>query len=182
MFRSCLVFTLFVLTSTVVAQETGDFPKPAAEHEFLKKFVGEWTTQSSCKVAPGADPIEGTGKINSRMLGEFWVVNDMESSVGGTTFTAIHTVGYDKKSGKYVATWIDSMSDFMWKYDGTVKGNTLVFEAEGPNYMVPGAMMKYRDTYEFLADDEMRLKSEAFDDGKWSTFMSGTANRKSSVE
>lgn len=182
MFRNCFVFALFVFSNTMVAQDAGDFPKPVPEHEFLKKFVGEWTTQSSCTVAPGADPIKGTGKMKARMLGGFWVVNEMESSVGGTTFTAIHTVGYDKESKRYVATWIDSLNDFMWKYDGQVTGNKLVFEAEGPNYMVPGATMKFRDTYEFFADGKMRLKSESFADGKWSRFMSGTATRQSAIK
>lgn len=180
MFKTLAATVLFLLSTSLLAQEAGDFPQPATEHEFLKKFVGSWVTKSSCTMAPGTAPIPCVGKISSKMMGDFWVLNEMESSIAGTSFTAMHTVGYDKTQKKYVATWIDSLNDFMWKYDGTVTGNTMVFEAEGPNGTKPGEMMKFRDTYEFVADGKIRLKSEAYDKGKWTAFMTGTATRTAS--
>lgn len=178
MFRSLAVTFLCLLSTNAVAQAANDFPEPATEHQFLKKFVGSWVTESMCTMAPGTQPIKCTGKINSRMLGEFWVLSEMESSIAGTRFTAMHTVGYDKAKKKYVATWVDSLNDFMWKYDGTATGNKLVFEADGPGYANSGEIMKFRDTYDFVADGKIRLKSEAFDKGKWTAFMMGTATRQ----
>lgn len=179
MLKNCFLLGLAFFSTPVVGQDAGDFLKPAKQHELLRKFVGEWTTQSSCTMTPGADPIPSTGTIKARLLGEFWLINEMESSIAGTSFKAIQTVGYDNENKKYVATWIDSLNDYMWKYNGEATGNKLVFEAEGPSYLVPGESMRFRDTYEFAGEDKIRLKSEAFNNGKWSTFMSGTATRKS---
>lgn len=178
MLKLVITTVLALFVTAAIADEANEFPKPATEHELLKKFAGSWVTDSMCTMAPGTPPIKCTGKINSKMLGEFWVLNEMQSEVAGIRFTAMHTVGYDKAKKKYVATWIDSLNDFMWKYDGTVTGNKLVFEAEGPNAAKPGEMMKFRDTYAFVSDGKIQLKSEAFDKGKWTAFMTGTATRQ----
>ncbi|MEP3482749.1 MAG: DUF1579 domain-containing protein [Fuerstiella sp.] len=188
MSKSLVVILLSLLSANTVAQDTvvqdaiaqdaAEISDPAIGHQFLKMFVGSWVAESKCTMAPGAEPIDCQSKIQGKMLGEFWVQNTMESSIGGTRFTAVHTVGYDAAKKKYVATWIDSTSDLMWKYDGTLTGNKLVFEAEGPDFMNPGLTKKFRDTYDFAADGKLRLKSESFGNGKWTAFMTGTATRQ----
>lgn len=178
MLKHLFATVLILLCATSVAEEADALPEPAAEHALLKKFAGVWVTNSMCTMAPGTPPVKCSGKITSKMLGEFWVLNQMESEVAGMSFQAMHTVGYDKAKKKYVATWVDSLNDFMWKYDGTMTGNKLVFEAEGPDASKPGELMKFRDTYAFVSDGKIQLKSEVFDKGKWTAFMTGTATRQ----
>lgn len=177
------IVSLFVLCSTsfLSAQELPSFPKPTKEHEFLKKFVGEWTTTAESAEAPGQPAMKCTGKINARMLGGFWVICESEMSPMGMQVNAVQTIGYDGKSKKYVGTWVDSMMNHMWKYEGTVDktGKILTLEAEGPNFFQQGKTAKFRDIYEFKSDDEIFTKSQMQgENGEWITFMTGTAKRK----
>jgi hypothetical protein len=124
------------------------------------------------------------------MLGEFWVVSEYRGDwvvsenrgeTGGTSMTAIQTIGYDPEKKKYVGTWVDSMTTFIWKYEGTVdeSGKTLTLEAEGPNFMAAGKLAKFRDAYEFKSKDHIvATSSMQGEDGKWVTFMTGNLRRK----
>lgn len=115
------------------------------------------------------------------MLGGFWVVSQMESEMMGEKMHAIQTVGYDPEKGKYVGTWVDSMINHMWKYEGSVDktGKVLTLEAEGPSFTKPGEKSPYRDVYEFVSKDEIKVSSQVeMEPGKWTTFMTGEIKRK----
>jgi len=162
------------------AQDQPEFPGPEKEHQWLKKFVGDWSTSSKAVMAPDAAPMECTGTIQSRMLGEFWVVNDMQSAVQGDPMRGVQTIGFDPAKKKYVGTWVDSMTSHMWIYEGTVDkaGKKITLEADGPNFMADGKMTKFRDAYEFKTPDHIIITSSMLgEDGKWITFMSGDAKR-----
>ena len=173
----CVVIVCFC-SHAVLAQEAPEFPGPEKEHEFLKKFVGDWTTTSEATMAPGQEPMKCTGKITGKMLGGLWVVNETKMTVMGEEMNALQTVGFDPAKKQYVGTWVDSALNHMWHYTGTVEGKTLTLNAEGPNFMAGGKMTKFRDIYEFVSEDEMKVSSQMQgDDGKWITFMSGASKR-----
>jgi hypothetical protein len=167
-----------VAASFVAAQE---FPTPEKEHGWLAQFAGEWTTEQKASMGPGQPEMECEGTISAKMLGEFWVVSQFNSNMMGIQISAIQTIGYDPAAKKYVGTWVDSMTDHMWKYEGTVDaaGKKLTLEAEGPNFMQAGKTAKFRDAYEFKGADAIVISSSMQgEDGKWLTFMTGTARRK----
>ena len=178
----CLTLLLcFCFVSIVSAQL--EFPTPTDEHKWLKKFVGTWEVASKAKMGEDLPAMESTATMKSEMLGEFWLVNTMDGNVGGMTFRGIQTIGFDAKKKKYVGTWVDSVNNYLWHYEGTVddSGKKIVLEAEGPNMMDPGKMSKYRDAYEFKGDDVMIATSSIQgEDGKWTTFNTGEAKRKAS--
>ena len=94
--------------------------------------------------------------------------------------TAIQTIGFDTKSGKYKGTWIDSMLGHMWHYTGTVSedGNKLVLEAEGPNFMTGKGTALFRDAYEFKSNDHIVAASYIKDDnGEWIQYITGHSHR-----
>ncbi len=174
-------FVILFAASILVAQEVPKMPAPQKEHEWLRQFVGEWESASEASMGPGQPAMKCEGTINSRALGGFWVVSELKSEMMGIPITAVQTIGYDPQSKKYVGTWVDSMMDHMWTYQGTVDktGKILTLEAEGPNLMQAGKLAKYRDVYEFKTQDHMVLSSSMQDeDGKWVTFMTGNARRK----
>jgi len=182
--KAACVSSLFVVlfsTSMLFAQATPELPKPQKEHEWLKQFEGEWESLSEATAVPGQEPMKCKGTMSSKMLGAFWVVSDVKGDMMGVQVNAIQTIGYDPQAKKYVGTWVDSMMNYLWKYEGTVdkSGKILTLEAEGPNMMVAGKLSKYRDVYEFKSKDEIATKSEMLgDDGKWVNFMKGTVKRK----
>jgi hypothetical protein len=166
---------------SLIAQEPAQFPGPEKEHQWLHQFVGSWVTESKGTMGPDQPPIETTGTLTSKMLGEFWVVNQMVGDFMGTQMNGIQTIGYDATKKKYIGTWVDSMAGHMWVYEGTVDetGKILTLEADGPNFMDAGKTTKFQDIYEFKSADEMVMTSKMLGtDGKWVTFMTGTAKRK----
>ena len=156
-------------------------PKPAApqkEHEWLKLLEGTWEVESEGGAEPGKPPVKCTGTITSRSLGGLWLVSEMKGSVGGVPVTGIMTVGYDAQKKKYVGTWVCSMCDLMFKYEGTVSGRALTLETEGPN-PATGKTAKMRDVIELKDHDTQVMTSSVLgDDGKWVPFMTMTGKRK----
>jgi hypothetical protein len=163
------------------AQEMPQMPGPEKEHEWLKQFVGEWDIVNKSIAGFGQPAMETKGDLNSRMLGDFWVINEMNVEMMGSAMKGIQTIGYNTDKKKYVGTWVDSMMNHMWKYEGSVDetGKKLTLEAEGPDFSVPGKMTLYRDAYEFQsADHIIATSSMQNDDGTWTVFMDGTMTRK----
>ena len=163
------------------AQDPPQFPGPEKEHEWLQRFEGEWTTEAKASMGPDLPPVECQGTISSRMIGGRWIINEMHGEAMGTPMTGVQTIGYDPQRKKYVGTWIDSMTNHLWHYEGTVDadGKTLTLEADGPNMMAEGKTTKFRDSYEFQSPDTIITTSSMLgEDGQWITFMTGKSTRK----
>jgi len=179
--RMVAVTMAALITGTWVGAQPPEMPKPQKEHEWLKQFVGEWDSEAEAPAMAGQPAMKCKGTMNTRMLGGFWMVSDIKGDMMGTPIQAIHTVGYDPQTKKYIGTWVDSVMNHMWKYQGTVDatGKILTLEAEGPNMVKPGAMAKYRDVYEFKSKDQIAMSSQMLgDDGKWTQFMMSNIQRK----
>ncbi len=169
-----------LIANCVVAQETFAMPEPTKEHQILSRFVGEWSTKVEANMGPEQPPMECSGTLSSRMLGGFWVLNEMKGDMQGVPMNSMQTIGYDESKKKYVGTWVDSVSAFMWKYQGTLDkaGKVLTLEAEGPNFTDPTQLTKFQDIYEFASEDEIKMMSKMLGaDGKWVSFMKGTFTR-----
>jgi hypothetical protein len=156
--------------------------EPQKEHQWLQKLVGEWTMEGECNMGPDQPASKHTGTEKVRSLGGLWTVGEGEGEMpGGGTATMIMTLGYDTIKKRYVGTWIGSMMAYLWVYDGELdaSGRVLTLNAEGPNMMAPGQMMKYRDVIEFKSDDHRVLTSHALgEDGQWHQFMTAHYRRK----
>jgi hypothetical protein len=167
--------------SLAVAQETPQTPPPTKEHEWLKQFLGEWESEAESVAVPGMPAMKCTGAMKTRALGGYWIISDVTTEMMGTKVEAVQTIGYDPEKKKYVGTWVDSMFNHMWKYEGSVDetGKILTLEAEGPNFFGGGGTAMYRDVYEFKSKDHVLASSQMQGaDGKWITFMTGNARRK----
>lgn len=175
---ACLA-SILLSSISAVAQDPPVAAEPSPEHLWLKKFEGKWKTSGKTSDEdPNAPVMAGT--IESELIGKFWAVNKMTVKFGDFEMQGRQTLGYDKEKEAYVGTWIDSSSDFIWRYEGTVDkgGKLLTLQAEGPDMAQPGKMALYRDCYEFVSPDEMKLISSVKGpDGKWVDFMVGTAKR-----
>jgi Protein of unknown function (DUF1579) len=157
-----------------------DAPKPHQGHEFLKQLEGEWTSECEAVMEPGKPPSKWTGTESTRSLGGFWAVSEMKGDAMGVPMTGLMTVGYDPAKKKYVGTWVCSMCDTLFHYEGTLDtaGKVLTLNTEGPN-PATGKTVKMRDVIEIKDKNTRVLTSEMLgEDGKWTKFMSITATRK----
>jgi hypothetical protein len=156
--------------------------EPQKEHQWLQKFVGEWTFEGEATMAPGKPPETFKGTETVRSIAGIWIVGEGQGDMpGGGHATTILTLGYDPQRKRYVGTFLASMMTHLWLYDGWLDpaGRVLTLDTEGPNCAAEGKMAKFRDIVEFKADDHRVLKSEMLgDDGKWLGIMTAHYRRK----
>lgn len=159
-----------------------EFEPPTPAHKWLNQLVGEWKTESTAQ-SPDGETFKCEGTATATSLGGFWVIITIDNQMDGTTMRGVMTVGYNPKSKKYIGTWVDSMTSYLWKYEGTrdESGKILPLEAAGPNMLVPDSdkLLKYRDTIEIKSPDHFVLVgSVEAEPGNWVTFMKMNFKRK----
>jgi hypothetical protein len=157
-------------------------PEPQKEHRWLHKLVGEWSYESDTPAEEGKPPTKLTGRETVRSLGGLWVLCEGEGDIpGGGSAQTLMTLGYDPKRGRYVGSWVASVTNYQWVYEGELDADerVLTLNAEGPSMSGDGSMAKYRDVITFESDDHRTLT--AFlqdDDGQWQQFMIGHYRRR----
>lgn len=156
-------------------------PNPSSEHEWLKQFVGKWTYEMHCDMGPDQPVFHGTGTDVGRMLGELWVVSEMEGNVPGhETMTAVACIGYDLRKQKFIGTWCGSPMDYMFVYEGSLDADrrVLTLDTSGPSFVEEGAIADFQDIYAFNADGTRTLTSRMkMPDGSWFEMMKSVAQR-----
>jgi hypothetical protein len=174
-----LATVVAVLAGGAAAQDAAKVPAPQKEHGWLKQLEGDWETESEVVLEPGKPPAKIKGTENVRSLGGFWTVAEMKSDLFGTPATGVMTVGYDAKKKKYVGTFVSSMSDLLYHYEGTADGNVLTLQTQGPSPTDPDKLVKMKDVIEVKSKDLRVLTSYALgDNGKWVPFVTMTCRRK----
>lgn len=148
---------------------------PVAQHEWLKKFIGEWTYSGSCEMGPGQHfPFKGTE--SAREVGPFWILAEASSTTpDGQPATMILTIGFDPKQDSFVGSWIGSMMEQLWTYTGYLDdaATTLTLESEGACPGVPdGKTRKFRDVHRFITEDHREFIASMQDEqGQWIEMM-----------
>ncbi|MEK1862459.1 MAG: DUF1579 family protein, partial [Rhizobium leguminosarum] len=92
------------------------------EHSFLERLIGDWTV-----TAPDMSGGETWTETVRSLHGIWFVAEGTGRMPDGKEATSILTLGYNATKGKYVGSWIGSMMDYMWVYEGEVdaSGNVL---------------------------------------------------------
>jgi hypothetical protein len=80
-------------------QETTMKTKPQKEHQWLQRFIGEWTME------PSQPPSRFTGTESVRSLGDLWFLAEGQGEMSRCgTATTLLTLGYDSQKQRYVGT------------------------------------------------------------------------------
>lgn len=151
------------------------------EHAWLQKLVGDWEAEMDCVMGPGQPPIKSKGVESVRSIGGLWTMGEGKGDApDGTPVMSMMTLGYDPQKKRFVGSFIASMMTHMWIYEGTLQGDTLTLDTEGPVFGgEPGKMAKYQDVISFKSGDHRTLASRILgEDGKWTEFMSAHYRRK----
>ncbi len=155
--------------------------QPQREHEWLQQLVGAWAFEAEAMMAPGEPPLTLRGSETVRTLGGLWVLCEGQGEMpGGDIGHTLMTLGYDPQRQRYVGTFVGSMMDFLWLYEGQVDGSgrQLALDAEGPSFSGDGQMARYQDRIEFLDQDHRTLSSGLIGpDGTWERFMTAHYRR-----
>lgn len=105
---------------------------PGAPHKLLASLAGSWVTRSRARTEPGKPPMESIGTCEQKMiLGGHYLQQEYAGDMMGEPFTGINLIGYDNHTGKYVSTWVDSMSTGIYYFAGTASadGRTITQES-----------------------------------------------------
>ena len=171
------------MTETLERSETQDCgsgmdAKPQAEHAWLSRMVGDWTFQSTRRMGPDQPPMTSTGRQTNRSLGGLWLIGEGEGGTPGGTMNSVITLGFDPTKGKFVGTFIASMMTHLWPYEGTLDGNVLTLDSEGPSFSGDGSVQAYKDVVEIVDDDHWILRGTGpGPDGQWIEFMTAHYRR-----
>lgn len=154
-------------------------PQPLPQHLWLQRLLGDWTYElPPCE--PG-QPVPGPARETTRAIGGLWIQSEGEFSMpGGTVHRTIMTLGFNPATGRFQGTWIGSMMNHLWIYDGELNpGETaLTLFAEGPAFDDPSRTAQYKDVIELLPDGNRKLSSHCQQsDGSWRQFMETVYHR-----
>ena len=156
--------------------------EPTREHEWLRKFIGNWTYETEAAMEPGKPPVKMTGTENIRAVGEIWVQGEGTSQMpDGEPAITMVTLGYDPIRKRFVGTWLGTMMAHLWIYDGELSadGRTLTLNSEGPSMSDFNKRANYRDVHEFKNDNLRTLTAFMQDEGgEWTQFMQMDYHRK----
>ena len=93
---------------------------PGEQHKLLASQTGEYTTVARSWAAPDAPPVEEKGSATRTMILDGRVMLETyNGTMMGMPFTGQAMTGYDNVTGKYWATWNDSMSTGIMVMEGT---------------------------------------------------------------
>ncbi len=184
-FRLALLAVTIALSSTAIRAADPpmppETPKPEKEHEWLKQFKGEWTSTVEIFAMPGQPAFPATGSETVKSLGDFWIISESKMVMGEMKMDSMFTVGYDTEKKKFVGTWHDSLSTYMWKYEGTLnkEGTALTLDTEGPCPCMGGKHTKFKEVTEFKNKDHKVFTSSYLDEkGKWVLMVKMDSKRK----
>jgi hypothetical protein len=150
------------------------------EHAWLERFVGEWRSEAEMPGEAGAPPQKLEGTERARSLGGMWIVSEIHGESPAGAMDAVLTLGFDPERKRYVGTWVDSMINHMWIYEGTVdaSGRILTLESKGPSFAGDGRLATYRDVFEFESPDRKVLRSSVLGaDGEWTQYLTASYQR-----
>lgn len=93
---------------------------PGPQHAGLAKTAGTYDLAIKSWMAPDAPPSSESGTATrSMILGDRVMVEEVEATMHGQSFTGHGMTGYDNVTGKYWSTWNDSMSTGLMVSEGT---------------------------------------------------------------
>jgi hypothetical protein len=157
-------------------QATQPPPKPIEPHHALKVWVGNWHVEGISAVPDdsGSPRANATAPWKSdeqyEMLdGDYFLVQRWKADVGGAPFNGLGVIGYDDRSGAYVARSFENHGYYR-NYTVKRQGNTWTFEGDTE-----------RARYDFSDDGTSCLIHWEFKpDGKtWQTLCDRTARKVS---
>lgn len=176
-----LILSAAIAGLAFFTQDMQEPSPPSEQHRWLQQFVGEWDVTAEFSMGPDAPPMQMQSTEKVRSLGGLWILGELNSSMFGTPFTALLTLGYDPKRESFVGTWVDTMQPHMWSYTGSLDEakKVLTLDTEGPSFTDPSATAEFREVIEWKdADHRVFSSSVKGEDGEWFTFMRADYRRK----
>jgi hypothetical protein len=133
------------LAMPISAQESkSDDQSP---YKVLAMEEGVWDADITMSIKNAEGKIDTSiskGVETNRMMAGKWLISDFKGEMFGSTFEGHGTNGYDAKKGKYIATWVDTMSVRIDTMEGTYDEKTKTLILKSDSESPDGKPMKMR--------------------------------------
>ena len=142
------------------------------EHNWLKQLIGTWRSEMDMPSQDGGEPTKHRGIEKFAPMGENWIIGDGEAEMpDGNKASMKITLGYDTAKQKFVGSWIGSMMNKLWVYEGSLD-EVLTLESEGPVFDKPGETTQYKDIITLIDENHRTLTSKVLmANGEWMQMM-----------
>lgn len=153
---------------------------PGEPHRVLSNMAGSWSTRVKSWPEPDKPSMESSGTCEQKMvLGGRFLQQEFTGDMMGTTFTGIGFTGYDNHSGKYVSTWIDSMSTSILLFEGTADADGKIITQENHHNDPVRGPMTWRSVTRIVDDNTWVFEMYSiYEKGKEEKGMEITYTRK----
>lgn len=143
---------------------------PGPQHAQLAgHFAGTWETKQTMWMDPSSPPSTSTGRsVNTAVLGGRHLRMEFKGEFMGQPFEGVGYSSYDNVTGKYLGSWMDSMStgQFLAEGDYDAASNTYTYRGEMADPMKPGTMTPVREVVRVLDEDRHIMEFYETHDGR----------------
>lgn len=157
-----------------------DYMTPGDVHKMLAKDDGEWNSDITMWMQPGAPPQKYTGKsVNKMILGGRYQQSVHTGNMMGMPFEGISTLGYDNLKKVFMNTWVDNMGTGIMYMEGPWDPATKTVHLKG-KMLDPstGKDCDVRETFKIIDDNTQLMEMFVTKDGKESKTMEIKFTRK----
>ena len=140
-----------------------------AHQRLMQQFAGTWDTKQSMWMDPSAPPSVDTGRaVNTAVFGGRQLRMDFKGAWMGQPFDGLGFSGYDNVKGKYISSWMDSMSTGMFVAEGDydAASRTYTYRGQMPDPMQPGSSVPIRNVVRVVDRDHHVFEMYESRDGK----------------
>jgi len=157
---TALSFQLFAQTDSDAQKAWTENMTPGPMHQMLAKSNGEWKVESTIWMAPGQEPVKGTGTCtNTMILGGRYQQSMNKGEIMGMPFEGMSLLGYDNTEKVFTATWVDNMGTGTMTLKGTWDEATksINFKGSEMNPML-GKDINIREVFTIVDDNTQTLQ------------------------
>lgn len=87
-----------------------DMAKPAKQHEQIAASAGDWESDVSMWMTPGAEPTKSKGTISAKSVcNGLWALSHHGGEMMGKPFDGYEIFGYDKEKKQYFGVFVMSL-------------------------------------------------------------------------
>lgn len=144
-----------------------EYATPGSMQKMMAMADGDWKTDMTFWMAPGAPPSTQTGSNTNKMiLGGRYQESRHTSTMGGQPFEGIGVMGYDNAKKTFFSTWVDNMGTGVifleGKWDDASRSIHFAGKATDP---ATGKDMAIREVVKWVDDNTQLMEMYIMKDG-----------------
>jgi Protein of unknown function (DUF1579) len=146
--------------SATMAKNWQAFMTPGAVHKMLAKGDGNWASDITMWMQPGAPEQKNKGTmVNKMIMNGLYQQSSFSGNMMGMPFNGISTTAYDVHRKEFVSTWIDNMGSGIMVLKGPWDEATKTMNLKG-KMTDPGttAEVDVRETMKLIDDNTQEME------------------------